>query len=202
MPQTAKTKQKKQQRAQQWQQKQQQTWQEQDDLAKMYSNDVHTYLSWEAPGRPFKERSRQFFINASFLMFVILLILFLFSQYVLMGVVLALVFLAFALASVPPRTFQYKISSQGILIEKSFFIWEELYDFYFYKHHGVETVHITTKTLFPGELTLTLGEDVTEHDIKSVLLHYLPFREYVEPTWIEKAGDWLDRTFPLERAPK
>lgn len=192
-------------RAQAWQQKQAQQTHPAPQQHQPLPNDefshhkVRTHLEWDAPGRPFKERSREFFINGFLLMIVVEIILFLFSQYLLMAVVFSLVFLAFALSSVPPRTFHYRISSEGILIDKNFFIWEELYDFYFFKHHGQETVHITTKTYFPGELTLTLG-DIPLEDIKRVLLAYLPFREYVEPTWLEKASDWLEQNFPLERA--
>jgi hypothetical protein len=160
--------------------------------------DVKTYLEWKAPGRPFKERSRQYFINAFLIMMAVELILFFFSQYVLMLLIFSLVFLAFSFASVPPRTFHYKISSEGVLIEKTFFIWDELYDFYFFKHHGKETLHITTKAYFPGELTLILG-DISTAEIKNVLLGYLPFREHVEPSFIEKASAWLERTFPLEK---
>lgn len=164
-----------------------------------YFNDVVTYLEWHAPGRPFRYRNREYFVNGFLIMVAVEIILFLFSQYLLMIVVFALVFLSFALASVPPRTFRYKISSEGILVEDSFFIWDELYDFYFLKYHGQEALHVRTKTFFPGELILTLGE-VTPEQIKSVLLHFLPFREHVEPTFMKKAGDWLERTFPLERS--
>ncbi len=127
------------------------------------------------------------------------IILFLFSQYLLMIVVFSLVFLSFALASVPPRPFHYRISSEGILIEKSFFIWEELYDFYFFEDHGKETLHVTTKDFFPGELIITLGDAVSTEELKEILLAFLPFREHVEPTFMEKAGKWLEHNFPLER---
>jgi len=165
----------------------------------MYNHEVRTLLEWKAPGRPFKERSREYFINAFLIMAAVEIILFLFSQYLLMVLVFSLVFLAFALASVPPRIFEYKISTQGVRIENHFFIWEELYDFYFFKHHGKETLYITTKSFFPGELTLTLG-DIPVDQVKTIMLRYLPFREYVEPTFIEKAGDWLERNFPLEKS--
>lgn len=189
---------KKQQRAQEWQQKQSKTTSHQHEGDQSTQHDVHTYLTWEAPGRPFRERSREYFINAFLIMMALEIILFLFSQYLLMTVVFSLVFLAFALASVPPRTFSYKISSEGILIENHFFIWEELYDFYFMKKHDQQVIHIRTKSYFPGELTLTLG-DITPQQIKSILLHYLPFREYVEPTFLQKSGDWLEKNFPLEK---
>jgi hypothetical protein len=114
-----------------------------------------------------------------------------------MIVVLSLVFVAFALSLTPPKDFHYRISSEGIMIEDRFFLWKELYDFYFLKKEGVETVHIRTQDFFPGELILTMGNK-TKTEIKNALLPYLPFREYVEPTFAEKAGEWLARNFPLE----
>jgi len=30
-------------------------------------HDVKTLLSWQAPGRPFKERSKEYFLNAFFI---------------------------------------------------------------------------------------------------------------------------------------
>ena len=163
-------------------------------------NDVKTILAWHAPGRPYKKRSFEFYFNSFLILMALEIILFLFSQYLLMLVAFSLAFLALALAVVPPHVFYYKISTEGILVEDHFFIWEELYDFYFLKHHGEEVLHIRTKAFFPGEITIILG-DVPSRQIRSVLLHYLPFREYVKPTFTEKAGTWLERTFPLERAP-
>jgi hypothetical protein len=130
-------------------------------------------------------------------MLLIEIILFLFSQYMLMLVVLSLVFLAFALASVPPRDFHYRISSEGITIEDHFFIWEELYDFYFRKKDGIDVCHIETHALIPGELTLTLGDLDREH-LKQCLLPFLPFREVIKPTFMDKSSQWLTRNFPLE----
>ena len=158
-----------------------------------------TYLTWEAPGRPFRERSREFFINGFLIMAALEIILFLFSQYLLMMVVFSLVFLSFALASVPPRPFHYRISSEGILIDKTFFIWEELYDFYFFEHHGRQALHVTTQSFFPGELIINLGDAVSVEEVREVLLVFLPFREHVEPTFMEKAGNWLEHNFPLEK---
>ena len=77
--------------------------------------------------------------------------------------------------------------------------WDELYDFYFTKHHGVDVVKIETNAYIPGELTLVLG-DITIQHIKEALLPFLPFREYVSPTFTQKAGDWLERNFPLEKS--
>ena len=161
-------------------------------------HDVKTYLSWNAPGRPYKKRTREYFTNSLLIVLAIEVILFLFSQYLLMALVISLAFLSFALAIVPPHTYYYRISSEGIRIEDHYFIWDEIYDFYFMKRHGQDILHLRTKAYFPGELTIVLG-DIPLKQVKMVLLMFLPYREYVKPTFMEKAGDWLEKNFPLER---
>ena len=165
------------------------------------SHEVKTLLSWTSPGRPFRKRSKQYYLTSILIMFLVEVILFLFSQYMLMVVVLSLVFVAFALATVPPRNFVYRISTEGITIEDHFFLWVELYDFYFKKREGIEVLHIRTHAFIPGELTITLGNISKDH-VKSVLLPYLPYREVIRPTFMEKSGDWLSRNFPLEKTLK
>jgi len=161
-------------------------------------NDVRTLLSWTAPGRPFRKRGRQYYLTSLLIVFLIELILFLFSQYVLMLLVASLVFVAFALSLVPPKNFHYRISTEGITIEDHFFLWQELYDFYFKNQYNVTVLHIRTHSLLPGELTITLGDMHKDH-VKSALLRFLPFREVIKKTFMDKSGDWLARNFPLEK---
>ena len=115
-----------------------------------------------------------------------------------MLLVLSLVFVAFSLETVPPKNFYYRISTEGIMVEDRFLIWDELYDFYFKKESGIEVLHVGTKAFLPGELSLTLNEEDKEI-IKEILINYLPFREYIKPTFTEKAGAWLAKNFPLEK---
>jgi uncharacterized membrane protein YdbT with pleckstrin-like domain len=155
-------------------------------------------LEWTAPGRPFKKRSKQFYLTALLIMLLVEIIMFLFSQYLLMIVVISLVFVAFSLAAVPPKDFHYRISSEGVMIEDGFFIWRELYDFYFKDRDGVKTLHLGTHAFLPGELIVTLG-DMDEEIVKDALIPYLSYREYVKPTVVEKSADWLVKNFPLEK---
>lgn len=163
-----------------------------------HANTIETILEWSAPGRPFRKRSKQYYLTTVLIMLLIEIILFLFSQYMLMLVVLSLVFVAFALNTVSPSNFKYRMSSEGITVEDHFFLWQELYDFYFKKREGVDVLHIRTHAFIPGELTLTLGEIDREH-VKSALLPYLPYREFVKPTFMDKSADWLTKNFPLEK---
>lgn len=161
-------------------------------------NDVKTLLSWTAPGRPFRKRGRQYYLTSLLIMLLIEIILFLFSQYVLMLLTASLVFVAFTLSLVPPKNFHYRISTEGITIEDHFFLWQELYDFYFKSQYNVDVLHVRTHSLLPGELTIPLGDMHKDH-IKSALLHFLPYREVIKKTFMEKSGDWLARNFPLEK---
>ncbi len=170
---------------------------EPEELTERTGNGHLTLLEWEAPGRPFKKRTKQYYLTALLITLLVEIILFLFSQYLLMFVVVALLFVTFALSYMPPKDFHYRISTEGIMIEDGFFIWPELYDFYFKKVEGVNTLHVRTQDFFPGELILTLGH-LDREDVKDVLIDYLPFREYVKPTFTEKSAEWLARNFPLE----
>lgn len=165
-----------------------------------YPTDVRTLLSWHAPGRPFVKRSKEYFVNIILIMLAIEVILFLFSQYMLMMVVASLVFLAYALATVPPHDFHYKITTEGVLVEDHFFLWQELYDFYFTRRENEDILHIRTKAYFPGELVVVLGAMNRDH-VRSILIPFLPYREYIKPTFMQKSGDWLEKTFPLDRTP-
>lgn len=161
-------------------------------------HEVITLLSWHAPGRPFRRRGKEYYINIFLITLAVEVILFLFQQHALMIVVAALVFVNYALKTVAPHDFRYRISSEGVTIEDHFYLWQELYDFYFKQQDGSDLLHIRTRAYFPGELTMVLG-DMHREQVKSVLLPYLPFREYVKPTFMEKSGDWLGKTFPLEK---
>lgn len=160
--------------------------------------EVKTLLSWTGPSRPFSKKGKEYFINITLIVLAVNVILFLFSQYLLMLVVVALAFLAYAMATVPPHDYHYKITTEGILVEDYFFLWQELYDFYFRRQDKVDVLHVSTKTLYPPELVLVLGEMHIDH-VKSILLPYLPFREYIKPTFVEKSGMWLEKNFPLDK---
>ena len=161
--------------------------------------DIRTLISWSAPGRPYRQKGRQFFLSVILILLFFEVILFLFSQYELMVVLITLTFLSVVLSTVPPHNFHYKITTEGLKVEDYFYIWSELYDFYFKKVEGQEILIVRTQDFLPGELKITLG-DITREHARKVLVPYLPYREYVKPTFMEKSADWLSQNFPLERS--
>lgn len=162
-------------------------------------NDVRTLLSWTAPGRPFRKKGREFFMSVLLIFFLIEVIVFLFGQYQLMLAVGAVTFLAIVLSTVPPKNFHYRVSTEGIKVEDHFYLWGELYDFYFKKIDGVDTLIIRTEALIPGELRITLGSLPKDH-VRRILINFLPYREVVQQSFMEKSAEWLSKNFPLDRA--
>lgn len=163
--------------------------------------DVRTFLTWSAPGRPYSKKGRQFYLTVMLLAVLFGIILFLISEYTLIVVVFALAFVSIALSYVPPHNFHYKISTEGIKVQDYFYLWQELYDFYFKKIEGQDILIVRTQAFLPGELKISLGE-VTRDHVRQVLVNFLPYREYVKPTFMEKSADWLSHNFPLENVNK
>lgn len=161
--------------------------------------DVRALLSWTAPGRPFRKKNREFYLSVLLIFFLIEVIAFLFGQFQLMLAVAAVTFLSISLAIVPPKNFHYRISTEGVKVEDHYYIWGELYDFYFKKIDKVDTLVIRTEALIPGELKMTLGSLPKDH-VRKILVNFLPYREVVRGSFMERAGDWLSRNFPLDRA--
>lgn len=162
------------------------------------TGNIKTLLSWRSPARPWKPRGRSFYVGAFVITALVSALLFLFSEYVLIFTAWALTFAAVVLASIRPTDVTHRISNQGITIGERTFLWQEMYDFYFKRQFGEEVLHVRTQTLFPGELIITLGS-LSKNHVMDTIVHYLPFRESVERSFIEKAGDWLAHTFPLEK---
>lgn len=179
----------------------QMTLQRENDELENHFPDVRTLLSWTAPGRPFRKRGREFYLSSLLIALPIEIIAFLFSQYLLMLAIAAIVFVSIVMSSVPPQNFHYRVSTEGISIEDHFYIWNELYDFYFKKVEGVDTLMLRTQDFIPGELRIPLG-DISRDHVRKVLLQFLPYREMVRSTFMEKSGDWLAKTFPLESEKK
>src|SRR3989344_4848736 len=82
--------------------------------------DIKTLISWSEPGRPFRKKQREFYLSVVLIVLFFEVILFLFSQYELMVVLIALAFLSVALSAIPPHNFHYKITTEGIKVEDYF----------------------------------------------------------------------------------
>lgn len=158
--------------------------------------EAKTLFSWKAPVRPFKKRSREYFTTLAAIVFLIGVILFFLKEWFLIGVVAALMFVTWVLATVPPEEEEHLVTNKGLRVHGRFYPWEWLQQFWFVTKLSERLLMVQTKLVAPRRLMLVLRV-VEEEKVKETLTKYLIF-DKPEETWLEKAGQWLQKKVPLE----
>ncbi len=151
---------------------------------------------WNSPSRPFKHRKKQFFTTLTTIVVLLCLILFFAGQVLPVAVVLAVGFMAYVLATIPPQDITQQFTTYGIRIEKELYYWEELGRFWFDKKLG-STLLIVEVARFPNRLTMVLKTADQSREVEEILSEVL-LKQRPEKTWVEKSSDWLQKKFPLD----
>lgn len=162
---------------------------------------VRTLLNWTAPARPFRKKDRSYYTTIGILVTLLILISLLAQEILLIGVLLALAFVAYVLGFVAPEDIEYKISTQGVTVGDHFYHWEFLDSFWFSEKEGHKILHVLTHLRFPGELMIVIGSQ-GEEVVKNVVAKYLPFHEIAPRSTMEKWSESLQKHFPLETIQK
>ena len=158
---------------------------------------LKTLLVWKAPSRVFKKHDREYFTTIASIAILIAIILLFFKEWLLIMVIVAMIFVTYVMATVPPEIVEHKITSLGIVTGSKNYNWEDLKSFWLGEKHSQKILYIDTQIRFPKRLILLLGEtNVTE--VKKTLSDHLSYEE-PEKTWMDKAGDWLTKNIPLEK---
>jgi hypothetical protein len=152
-------------------------------------------LDWQAPARPFKKKTAQYYITITLIVGLIALIFAMGGQFLVVAVVIAVAFLAYVMAAVPPNMAHHQVTNIGIRSDGQLFVWEEMGRFWFESQAEVMLVHIELRR-FPFRITLLLGEQPA-NDVKTLLEQAL-LHERPQPTAFENAAAWLKRMIPLE----
>lgn len=155
-------------------------------------------LEWEAPARPFKKRDKEYFTTIGAIVFLLTIILFFLKEWLLIGAIIAFAFLAYVLASIPPEKVRHKITSRGIITAGRMYKWLTLSRFWFSEKWGSKILNIETLFTVPSRLALLLG-DQDEKKVKEIIEKYL-VEDKPPATFLDKAGNWLVKKFPLEEA--
>jgi hypothetical protein len=113
----------------------------------------------------------------------------------LIGVVLSLAFVAYALASVPPGEIAYTLTNKGIYLGTIFYPYGLLGRFWFEEKWKQDLLMIEHLGGFPNVLTavLTKNKEKVEATLKEYMLQQKP-----TPSPIDKAAEWLSKKIPLE----
>jgi len=89
-----------------------------------------TLLVWEGDSRPFKKKNKKFYLDMLALLIVMGILLIVLGQGMILVVLFSLLFLQYALSTIPPEKITYSITNKGIYISETFYPWEQLSSFY------------------------------------------------------------------------
>lgn len=152
-------------------------------------------FEWQAPSRPFKKRKKQYYTTIITIALLLCLILFFAGQVLTVAVVIAVAFLAYVMATIPPQTVTNAITSYGLRNEEALYYWDELGRYWFEKKFNDDVLYVEVAR-FPFRLTLVLGSakrEEIEEWLSQVLLQEKP-----PLTVIERWAEWLQKKIPLD----
>lgn len=153
-------------------------------------------LRWQAPTRPFKKRDKTYFQTAAALVFLLTVILLFLHEWLLIGVVLSLFFVAYVLASVEPPKIEHKITEKGIWTGEEFYRFNELAQYWFEEHLDQKTLILFSPLKAPGRLSLVLS-GISQEEVDKILREKLVFREKPLKTFVDSLSEWLKKKNPL-----
>jgi len=155
---------------------------------------VKTLFRWQSFSRPYTKRTAKWLVYTLLLVATIVLILLFVHEFFIIAPVLALAFVAYILATVPPEIIENAITTQGINTADRSYIWEELDDFWFTEKRGFTMLHVDTFLSWPRRLLLLINP--TDKDkLKEILARYIPYRELPKTSWLDHLADYLSAAF-------
>ena len=155
---------------------------------------VKSLFRWQSFSRPYTKRSAKWFIYTFLLVATILLILLFVREFFIIAPVLALAFVAYILATVPPELVENEITTQGINTASHSYLWDELDDFWIIEKDGFTVLYIDTFVRWPRRLIVLINTQDKEK-VKEILARYIPYRQLPKTTWVDSFADTLSRGF-------
>lgn len=150
-------------------------------------------VTWKGPSRPFKRRTREFYVTLISIVVLLGAILFLIEGVMPVLLLAALVFLFYVLSTVAPEEVEYKITNYGVRFAGRLTSWDTIGRFWFMNRLGSELLIFETFGL-PGRLELVVTKDLQpklEESIKKYAVH-----EEVPPGVMDKAAHWASKRLP------
>ncbi|MBI4067531.1 hypothetical protein HY407_04035 [Candidatus Gottesmanbacteria bacterium] len=154
-------------------------------------------INWKGPSHPYKKRNRVFYQTVAAITLLLVVIVFFLHEFMLIAVILAIAFVAYAISAFPPIEVEHKITPLGFENAGRLFHWVELYAFWFEEKWGYHTLVIQTRLSFPTQIRAVL-QDVPPDKVKSIIGKYLMYLEKPPKNWVDNASDWLNKKIPLE----
>jgi len=149
-------------------------------------------VSWNALSRPFKKRTREYWVTVVAIASLLSFIMFLAEGVMPVILIISVIFLFYVLSTVEPHEISYKITNKGVKIADALTEWEKFTQYWFSERMGERILNFALVS-FPGRLELVVHDQDVEN-LRRVLGKYLP-EEMPPKTSLEKASDIVSRRF-------
>lgn len=159
-------------------------------------NSEKVLFVWRAQARPFKKRSREFYVTAIAIASVVGLILFLAEGAMPVILLAALIFLYYILNSVEPGQIENKITTRGIRVADKLTEWPQLIRFWFAERFNTNLLVFESAGIL-GRIELVI-EKKDQEKLRSVLSEYLP-EEKSSPNVFDNLAGWVSSKLPSEK---
>lgn len=154
---------------------------------------IKDLLAWTAPARPFKRRTRDFYVTVVAMAALVGLILFFVDGFMPVLMVISVVFLYYVMSTVEPENIEYKITNKGIKIGDNLTEWPFMGRFWF-THRFSSDLLVVETARFPGRMEMViLGDD--KDKITKALSPYL-IHEEIPASSLDKAASWVSKRLP------
>jgi len=150
-------------------------------------------LSWVAPSRPFKRRSRDFYVTIVSIAVLLGIILFFIEGIIPVFILFSLVFLFYVMSTVEPENIEYKITNKGIDVLGKKVNWDEARRFWFVNRFGSEILVVEINK-FPGRLEMLFPSSEKQKIAEEFKKHIQ--EETISPSFVDKSIDRISRVFP------
>lgn len=168
------------------------------DAKKLAALDAKSIISWKSPVRVFQARSNKYFTKVGVFALIAILGAIAFSEFVLVGVIIALVFMVYVLATAIPEKIEHRINSLGIVSGGKVFLWEDLDSFWFDKRGDERLLVVQTYLRFPSSRLIILLSDVADRTILDLLEKHLYYHHRPVHTLFDKWAQQLQKRISLE----
>lgn len=168
------------------------------DAKRMSALEAKSIISWKSPVRVFKPRSNKYFTKVGVFALIAILGAIAFSEFVLVGVIIALVFMVYVLATAIPDKIEHRINNFGIVSGGKVFLWEDLDSFWFDKRGDERLLVVQTFLRFPSSRLIILLSDVADRTILDLLEKHIHYHHRPVHTLFDKWAQELQKRVSLE----
>ena len=159
-------------------------------------NEEKVLFEWEAAERSYQKRNKDFWVTAIAILILVSVILIFIKEFFLIMALISVLFLYYALSSVPPGKVKSKLTNRGIYFGELRYEWNVLNKFWFKKSMSSDTINFGTDLRFPRMVTIVINPKDIEK-LKEIVVKRIPLLD-TSPTFIDRLTQWFASRLPLE----